>query len=94
MVIRKPGEPGSAPAAGDPKITRGTGPKPGGTVAQQLNATVSIKGIDAKVPAVTVLTDDGRTTSFRVEDKKYLQGLKAGDKVDITYTQAFVVSVK
>lgn len=92
--IHKPGEPGSAPATGDPKITRGTGAKPGATVAQQLNATVTIKSIDAKVPAVTVLTDDGRTTSFKVDDKKYLQGLKAGDKVEITYTQAFMVSVK
>jgi len=94
MVIRKPGEPGAAPTTDDPKLTRGTGPKPGGTVAQQLSATVTIKAIDAKVPAVTVLTDDGRTTSFKVDDKKYLQGLKAGDKVEITYTQAFVVSVK
>ena len=59
-----------------------------------MTATVTIKAIDAKVPAVTVLTDDGRTASFKVDDKKNLAGLKAGDKVEITYTQAFVVSVK
>ena len=92
--IRKPGQPGQAPASGDPKVTRGTGAKPSGTVAQQMTATVTIKAIDAKVPSVTVLTDDGRTASFKVDDKKNLAGLKAGDKVEITYTQAFVVSVK
>jgi Cu/Ag efflux protein CusF len=92
--IRKPGQPGSAPATGDPKLTRGTGAKPSATVAQQLTATVTIKAIDAKVPSVTVLTDDGRTASFKVEDKKNIQGLKVGDKVEITYTQAFMVSVK
>ncbi len=43
---------------------------------------------------MTVLTDDGRTLSFKVEDKKNLKGLKAGDKVEITYTEAFMVSVK
>jgi Cu/Ag efflux protein CusF len=92
--IRKPGEPASAPGAGDPKITRGTGPKPGATVAQQMTATVTLKAIDAKTPAVTVVTDDGHTLSMKIEDKKSLAGLKAGDKVEITYTQAFIVSVK
>lgn len=92
--IHKPGEAGSAPATGDPKVTRGTGPKPSGTLAQQMNATVTIKAIDAKVPAVTVTTADGRTLSFKVDNKKSLDGLKANDKVEITYTQAFMVSVK
>ena len=92
--IRKPGQPESAPATGEAKVTRGTGAKPSGTVAQQVTAKVTIKAIDAKVPAVTVLTEDGRTASFKVDDKKNIQGLKAGDKVEITYTQAFVVSVK
>jgi Cu/Ag efflux protein CusF len=92
--IRKPGQPGATPGVGEPTITRGTGPKPGATVAQQATATVVIKAIDAKVPSVTVQTDDGRTMSLKVADKKNLEGLKAGDKVEVTYTQAFVVSVK
>jgi Cu/Ag efflux protein CusF len=92
--IHKPGQASSAPATGDPKIVRGTGPKPGATVSQQMTATVTIKALDAKVPSVTVVTDDGRTLSMKIEDKKNLQGLKAGDKVEITYTQAFMVTVK
>jgi Cu/Ag efflux protein CusF len=92
--IRKPGQPGPAPAAAEPKVVRGTGPKPAATVAQQKTATVTIQAIDAKVPSITVLTNDRRVASFRVEDKKNLQGLKAGDTVEITYTQAFMVSVK
>ena len=92
--VRKPGQAGSAPASGDPKLTRGTGAKPSATVAQQMTATVTIKAIDANVPTVTVLTEDGRTVSLKVEDKKNLEGVKVGDKVEVTYTQAFVVSVK
>jgi len=92
--LRKPGEAASAPASGEPTITRGTGPRPGGTVAQQKTATVTIKAIDLKVPSVTVTTADGRTASFRVEDKKNLSGVKAGDKVEITYTEAIMISVK
>jgi len=30
----------------------------------------------------------------RIEDKKNLEGVNVGDKVEITYTQALMVSVK
>ena len=93
-MIRKPGQPGSAPATGEAKVTRSTGAKPGATIAKQETAVVTIKAIDAKVPAVTVLTADGRTASFKVEDKKNLDGVSVGDKVEITFTTAVMISVK
>jgi len=92
--IRKPGQPSGMPTQTGPSVTRSQGPKPGGTISQQETATVTIKTIDAKVPSVTVLTEDGRTVSFKVEDKKNLKDVKAGDKVEITYTEAFMISVK
>jgi len=84
---------GSAPAAPSAAVTRTPGKKPGGTVAQQLTATVTIEAIDPKIPSVTVRTSDGNKLSFKVEDKKNIEGYKAGDKVDITYTQALAISV-
>ncbi len=90
--IRKPGDP--APPSGAPALVRGTGPKPGGTLSEQTSATVTITEIDAKVPSVTVRTEDGRTMSFKIEDKKNLEGVKVGDKVDITYTAAVMITVK
>ncbi len=92
--IRKPGQPSALPAPTGPKITRGTGARPSGTIARQETATVTIKAIDPKVPSVTVLTEDGRTVSFKVEDKKNLKDVKVGDKVEITYTEAAMISVK
>ncbi len=94
FAIRKPGQPSGLPQTGEPKLVRGEGPKPGGTVSQQQTATVTVKAIDPKVPSVTVLTDDGRKASFKVEDKKKLEGVKVGDKVEVTYTQAVMVTVK
>jgi Cu/Ag efflux protein CusF len=90
--IRKPGDP--APPSGAPALVRGTGPKPGATLSEQTSATVTITEIDAKVPSVTVKTEDGRTMSFKIEDKKNLEGVKVGDKVDITYTAAVMITVK
>jgi Cu/Ag efflux protein CusF len=90
--ISRPGDKPKDPIAS--KVTRTSGEKPGGTIAQQLNATVTIEEIDPKVPSVSVKTESGSRMSFKIEDKKNLEGYKVGDKVNITYTQALAVSVK
>ena len=93
--IRKPGQPSGLPTTtGDPKVVRGQGAKPSGTISQQQTATVTVKAIDPKVPSITVLTEDGHTASFKVEDPKNLKDVKVGDKVEVTYTEAFIISVK
>ena len=90
-AIKKPG------AAAKPQesfaITRTPGARPGGTIAQQMTATVSIVSLDPKVPSATVKTGDGHQMSFKVADAKNLEGYKAGDVVEITYTQAVAISV-
>jgi Cu/Ag efflux protein CusF len=91
-AISHPGEKPKDPLA--TKVTRTAGDKPGGTIAQQMNATVTIEEIDPKVPSVSVKTESGSRMSFKVEDAKNLAGYKVGDKVNITYTQALAVSVK
>ena len=93
-AIQKPGAASKTKASDEPKITRGTGARPSGTIAQQQKATVTIKAIDPKVPSVTVATEDGHTQSLKIEDKKVLEGFKVGDKVEITYTEALMISVK
>src|SRR3990170_8836058 len=91
--IRKPGESAPAPS-GDPTLVRGKGPKPSATLSQQTTATVTITALDSKAPSMIVETEDGRTMSFKVEDEKNLEGVKVGDRVDITYTAAIMITVK
>jgi ribosomal protein S17 len=91
-AIQRPGATPPAPATTG--IVRGTGPKPGGTISEQLTAVVTIEAIDMAIPSVTIKTEDGDTMSFRIEDKKNLEGLKVGDKVQITYTRALAISVE
>jgi Cu/Ag efflux protein CusF len=74
-------------------VTRTPGNRPGGTLAQQMTAVVTIAAIDAKTPAVTITTENGHRMSFRVENAKNLEGYKVGDKVEVTYTQALAVNV-
>lgn len=91
--IRKPGENASV-VKDTAALTRGTGAKPSATIAQQQSGTVTVKAVDPKAPSITVQTSDGRTVSLKVDDPKKLAGVKAGDKVDITYTEAVMISVK
>ena len=91
-AIQRPGSAPKAPVTGS--VTRTPGAKPGGTVAQQMTTTVTIEAIDAAVPSITVKTANGRRSSFRIENKKNLEGYKAGDTVEVTYTQALAISVE
>ncbi len=91
--IHKPGTT-PAPAGGQAGIVRTPGEKPGGTISRQLTATVTVTAIDMNVPSVTIKMEDGTVSSFKVEDKKNLEGVKVGDRVQITYTQALAISVE
>ena len=56
--------------------------------------TVTVKAVDPNVPSITVTTPDGCTVTRMIEDKKNIEGVKAGDRIDITYTQALLVSAE
>ncbi len=92
LQLRKPGDP-STPPPPAAALVRAPGDKPGGTLSQQITATVTVVAVDAEVPSITVRTEEGRTMSQRVQDKTKLEGVKPGDKIEITYTQALAVSV-
>jgi hypothetical protein len=74
--------------------TRGTGVRPGATVAEQRTITATITQLDPKVPSITFTGPNGWKYSSHVEDKKALDKVKVGDKVDITWTQAALVSIE
>ena len=78
----------------EPAVVRGAGAKPSATITHQQTAVVLVKAIDSKAPSVTVQTDDGRTSSFKVENKGLLKNIKAGDRVEIHYTEALAISVE
>ena len=89
--IVKPGD--KAVAAAGAGTVRGQGVKPSGAVTQQRKTTVTIDAIDATAPSLTVRTAEGHKMTAQVEDKKNLVGLKVGDSVEITFTEALMVTV-
>jgi Cu/Ag efflux protein CusF len=74
-------------------VTPGTGTGPAGTAAAQRTITATITAIDQKVPSITFSGPNGWTYSSHVQDKQALAKVKVGDKVDITWTSAALVSI-
>jgi Cu/Ag efflux protein CusF len=85
---------GSNPSAPSGDVAAGGRLKevPGGMVGRQQTVTVTVKAVDAAAGTITVVAPDGRTMTRKVEEKKNLEGVHPGDRIDITYTQALIVS--
>jgi len=93
-AIRKPGQPSVLPSTTDePVVARGQGPNPAVTLSRQQTARLTIVSVDPRGPSVTVLTQDGRRLSFRPFQQADVARLEIGDQMDVTYTQALVISV-
>jgi hypothetical protein len=69
------------------------GAKPAGTLSTQRTITATITAIDPKVPSVSFKGPNGWAYTSRVEDRDVLTKIKVGDRVDITWTKAAVVSI-
>jgi hypothetical protein len=67
---------------------------PGGTRAKQVTITATITAIDPAAPSITFTGPNGWKYSSKVQDTEALAKVKVGDKVDIVWTEAMLVSVE
>ena len=89
--VKAPGEPDVVSSA---KGTTGSEQVlPGGTRAKQVTITATITAIDQATPAITFTGPNGWKYSSKVQDTAALAKVKVGDKVDIVWTEAVLVSV-
>jgi hypothetical protein len=69
------------------------GQRPAGALARQTTATVAIIAIDPKVPSVTFQGPAGNTRTIKVLHPEKLEGVRVGDTVDVTFTEALAIKV-
>jgi hypothetical protein len=94
------GESTASPA--EPEVTVDVGrsklgERPGGVVSTQSVQTVRIDSIDKKNNTVRFHGSDGLVRSFEVqtsEGREFLQKLKPGDEVEVTYSEALAIGVE
>jgi hypothetical protein len=80
-----------------PIATATAGALPGGTVAQRRVTTVTITAWDPATRVVTFTVPSGATLSRRLvetTDASLMAGLKVGDRVDVTRTEAVRLAVE
>jgi hypothetical protein len=92
--LRKPGEASKAAGASAGGAT-GAGPKPNASFFQTQTATVTVEAVDPKLPSITVKGEDGNKITHKVkeENRKALEGVKPGDRIDISYTETLAIDV-
>jgi hypothetical protein len=90
--LKKPGEPDVNTA--EKKMTPSDTVLPGGTKAKQRTITATITAIDPALPSITFSGPNGWKYTSKVADKEALAKVKVGDKVDIVWTEAVLVSVE
>lgn len=90
--LKKPGEPdvntGATATTGSEQVL------PGGTKAKQRTITATITAIDPDMPSITFTGPNGWKYTSKVQDTEALAKVKVGDKVDIVWTEAMLVSLE
>ena len=92
--MAKPGQEASASATA---MRAPAGAKPGAGVAQEVTATVKIAALDLVTHTVSFTDPDGLAQTIAVQDPKmrgFIERLKVGDEVAVTYTEALAISVE
>jgi hypothetical protein len=90
LRVKAPGEKDVDTASGSLVPTPGL--KPGFTIGAQRVITATISAIDPKIPSISLSGPNGWKYSSRVEDKEALAKVKVGDRLDVTWTEAVMLS--
>ncbi len=97
VSLMKPGESATPASAALAAGRAEPGKKPAAAVGAQVTVTVRIESVDTKKNLVVFTPPDGGLRAVHVqrpEGQRFIQGLKPGDQVEITYTEALAVSVE
>ncbi len=93
----KPGEAGPEPTAGMAVGVAEAGSKPGVGIAAGVAVTVTVESVDTKRHIVVFTGPTGELRSVRAqrdEGRRFISGLKPGDRVKLVYTETVALTVE
>ena len=93
IQVKKSGSAAPGVSAQESRVSSKPGETPAGAIGREVTATATITAIDKKAHTVTIKGPEGNTEVIKAKDPKNLDGVKVGDLVEITYTQALAVSL-
>ncbi len=92
-----PSETAAEPAAAMAAARAEPGAKPGAAIGAGVTLTVIVISVDRDTHTVMVTYPDGNSQSIQAQrenGKRFVAGLKPGDRVELTYGEALVLAVK
>jgi hypothetical protein len=96
LDVRKGGAGSSQPSAtGDVAVaTAAPGERPGGVAVKRLKVLVDVAGVNKDKPSITVIGPAGKPRELLVKDRALLDGVTAGEQVEVDYTEALAIAVE
>jgi hypothetical protein len=70
------------------------GERPAGASARQVTAIADVIGVDPKKSTITLKGPRGNVVTLNVQNPDQFKVVKKGDQVEVTYTEAFALSVE
>src|SRR6267142_1987655 len=86
---------GSAPGVSvqEARAASKPGETPSATLGREVIVTATITAVDKREQTVTIKGPRGNTETIKVKDPKNLQGVEAGNVVELIYTQALAITL-
>jgi Cu/Ag efflux protein CusF len=91
IVIRKKAKDEPDVSSKEAALVKNEGP--GGGTASRQTQTMVIEAINPKTPSISIKGKNGWTHITKIQNKSALEDMKVGDRVDVTWTEATLVSV-
>jgi hypothetical protein len=92
LAVGKPGE--AAPEPSTEEYASRSDEMPGGVMARRMSEQVTVMDIDHEEGILSVKMPDGSLNTLQVGDKQKLEGLQPGDQINVTYTEALLLSAQ
>jgi hypothetical protein len=93
VQVKKPGTASPSVSVQESRVTSKPGETPGGAVGREVVVIATVTAVDKTAQTVTIKGPQGNTETIKVRDPKNLEGVEAGNMVELTYTQAFAITL-
>src|SRR5262245_2148656 len=93
IQVKKAGTAAPGVSTQESRVSSKPGETPAGAIAREVTVVGTITAIDKKNQKVTIKGPQGNQETIKVKDPKNIEGVKVGDMVEITFTQALAVSL-
>ena len=94
LQLNKKGVAKRGEAAAEGAVLAPIGAKPAGAVGDAITITALVTKVDRAKSTVSLKGPKGRTAVVHVKEPRYLENVKKGDTLDVTYTEALAIAVE